>query len=92
MEASPALLDGALCHSFHSAEMEMVRESRARDKEEGVDRNACIVDRNQFFNTQVTCNNTHSAVVNTPPRLLHPKSNLLGVVAVRSNRNKIHIP
>lgn len=34
-------------------EMEMVRESRARDAKDGVDRNACIVDRNQFFNTQV---------------------------------------
>lgn len=34
-------------------EMEMLKESRARDKEDGVDRNACIVDRNQFFNTQV---------------------------------------
>ena len=33
--------------------MEMVRESRERDKESGVDRSACIVDRNQFFNTQV---------------------------------------
>jgi len=36
------------------SEMEMLRESRARDKVDGVDRNACIVDRNQFFNTQVT--------------------------------------
>lgn len=35
--------------------MEMLRESRARDKVDGVDRNACIVDRNQFFNTQVLC-------------------------------------
>lgn len=33
--------------------MEMLRESRARDKVDGVDRNACIVDRSQFFNTQV---------------------------------------
>lgn len=39
--------------SPHSSEMEMLRESRARDKVDGVDRNACIVDRNQFFNTQV---------------------------------------
>lgn len=34
--------------------MEMLRESRARDKVDGVDRKACIVDRNQFFNTQVS--------------------------------------
>lgn len=36
-----------------NTEMEMARESRARDAKEGVDRNACIVDRQQFFNTQV---------------------------------------
>ena len=41
------------CVVLARAEMEMVRESRERDKESGVDRNACIVDRNQFFNTQV---------------------------------------
>lgn len=35
------------------AEMQMVLESRARDAEAGVDKTACIVDRNQFFNTQV---------------------------------------
>lgn len=34
--------------------MEMLRESRAREKVDGVDQKACIVDRNQFFNTQVT--------------------------------------
>ena len=34
--------------------MEMLRESKAREKEDGVDPNAFIVDRNQFFNTQVT--------------------------------------
>lgn len=39
--------------SLCAPEMEMIRESRARDKGAGVDRNACIVDRNQFFNTQV---------------------------------------
>lgn len=38
---------------FLVSEMEMLRESRARDKLDGVDRNASIVDRNQFFNTQV---------------------------------------
>lgn len=41
-------------YSAVRAEMEMLRESRARDKADGVDRDACIVDRNQFFNTQVT--------------------------------------
>lgn len=34
--------------------MELVRESRARDADDGVDKGACIVDRKQFFNTQVT--------------------------------------
>lgn len=32
----------------------MLRESRSREKADGVDRDACIVDRQQFFNTQVT--------------------------------------
>eukprot|EP00903_Cladosiphon_okamuranus_P010692 g10105.t1 len=44
-------------------EMEMLRESRARDKADGVDRKACIVDRNQFFNTQVGVGYQHKTVV-----------------------------
>ena len=50
------LADFLLCTALRVArwaEMEMVRESRERDKQGGVDRNACVVDRNQFFNTQV---------------------------------------
>lgn len=53
----PTLLGYLVSHARHYvpfSEMEMLRESRARDKADGVDRNACIVDRNQFFNTQVT--------------------------------------
>lgn len=42
-----------VAHFVIVSEMEMLRESRARDKIDGVDQKACIVDRNQFFNTQV---------------------------------------
>lgn len=50
--------------------MEMLRESRSREKADGVDRDACIVDRQQFFNTQVTRSAHDSKVIlrnNTPP-------------------------
>lgn len=82
LDASSVFHDGASCRSFRSAEMEMIREGRAREKEEGVDRNACIVDRSQFFNTQVTYNKAHSnnsvvsvRVVNNPRTIapLRPK-------------------
>ncbi|CAN0565336.1 unnamed protein product, partial [Ectocarpus sp. 12 AP-2014] len=44
-------------------EMEMLRESKAREKKDGVERKACIVDRHQFFNTQIGVGYQHKTVV-----------------------------
>ncbi|CAN0510665.1 unnamed protein product [Ectocarpus sp. 12 AP-2014] len=43
--------------------MEMLRESKAREKKDGVERKACIVDRHQFFNTQIGVGYQHKTVV-----------------------------